>query len=91
MHFFGYEIWIIESALKIIVEKKVVYILLSVQFLPNCCNLEKVTEWGITNTEAGNEMVTLIISTKYNSHQRREVDKPLVVVDYIDNILPHLQ
>ena len=38
------------------------------------------TEWEITKTEVGNEMEIFITLTKYNTQQRREKGKPLLVV-----------
>ena len=56
------------------------------QHLSICCNLTKVTEWEITKMKVGNEMEIFIILTKYNTCQRQEEGKQLLVVYYLISI-----
>ena len=41
---------------------------------------QKLTEWEITKTEVGNKTEIFIILTKYNTCQRREEGKQLLVM-----------
>ena len=52
---------------------------------------QNVAEWEITKTEVGNEMEIFIALTKYNTHQRRDEGKPLLVVYYLISILTSSQ